>query len=662
MKESTLYRLEIAPLLILPLGRSPLFSYASYEGIALGSLVRIPFGTREIEGIVYACQPLPGKLPNWMKCISKVIIPEFLTQEQCELGRMISDEYFTSLGKTLKHFLPKQVKARTKKATDQKQKILPLKTHKDDRPLLDIFAETAPEQHLYLDTSVIANPKRIFALLIKKMLAKKQQTLLLVPEITLIPALEAQLCQFFPEESIATLHSQLADGPYFEAWERIRLGSASIIIATRQGLFAPFKHLGLVIITEEQDESYKQWDMSPRYDGRIVASMLTQLHRSKLLSTSNTPSTESLYALQEKIFTPLVPIIPKGAIGGALTIVNLRLERFKKNYSPLSEELFKSLRETLAAKRQALLYINRQGMNAFSVCENCKNILRCKECHHALTSTKEGYFRCLSCHYKTSLFPSCPTCGHLSFRNVGFGTERIEKEVTRAFPGARIFRADSQTMRKGGMSEELYQKAVSGKIDILIGTQMILKDPPLPKLSLIAMIDADSLLSFPNFLADERFFQHLTRAVNQVASAKDLSLAIDQKVIVQTFHPESTFFQRISGLGNQEIFEQIVAEREALSYPPFSRLISITYQGKTSEDTEKTIRVIFETLEQVLPKAKGIRISPPQPPRSLKRRDSFESSLVIRIPKTSPSPHEIILTVLKKHKHCIVDVDPISFH
>lgn len=647
-----LYRLEIAPLIILPLGRSPLFSYVSHDVVTPGAYVAIPFGKRDLTGVVYSCDSLPGKAPSWMKPITEVIREDFLTQEQCSLARRISEEYFTPLGKTLKHFLPKVVKVRKNKTASPEQKHIALKPKKDESPALALFGKYPEGIPLYLDASALPEPKHFFALLSKKMKSEGLQTLLLVPEITLIPGLAATFLKHFEKESIAILHSQLSDGAYFQAWERIRSGQATVIIATRQGLFAPFRNLGLIIVTEEQDESYKQWDMSPRYDGRRVANMLATLHGAKILFTSNTPSIESRYAIKTKEYLPIAPPSPTPALGDKLTIVNLKLERFKKNYSPLSEALVQDLRHTLSSGHQALLYINRQGMSLFSVCENCKSIFRCPESDHPLVGTKEGFFRCLACNYKTGLFPSCPECGHLSFRSVGFGTERIEKEIYRVLPGARIFRADGSTMRKPGAAAELYEKGTTGHIDILIGTQMILKDPPLPKLSLIAMIDADSLLLFPDFKADERLFQHIERAVKQVAGGR---------VIIQTFHPESTFFQRVTGLDSLAISEQILAERNVLLYPPFARLVLITYQGKDIQDTEKSTKHAFESLQKMLPGKKGFKVSPPQTPEFLKRRNLFESSLLIRIPSTTDMPRDLIRFLNQESKRCRVDVDPISF-
>lgn len=660
MKPSKLYRLEIAPLVILPLGRSPFFSYLSSSPIAPGSYVGIPFGKRTIEGVVFDCAPLPGQAPTWMKFVGESIENAFLTKEQLQLAEYVSAEYFTPLGKTLRHFLPKRTRARKKKDEPLAETVEKLRATKEETDILRSFATLRKNTPGFVDLFSVENPHRFLAHLAKKIISKKQQALFLVPETTLLPELVAAFLRYFPREEIAVLSSQLADGPYFETWEKIRSGEAKIILSTRQGLFAPFEDLGLVTIIEEQDESYKQWDMSPRYDGKRVAQELALLHHAKFLLASGTPSVGSRHHLKEKQYIPLVPLAQAPPLGGALEIVNLRLERFRKNYSPLSQALADAIREALGAGKQILLYIHRQGMNAFSVCEHCKNIFRCPESGHALTGNKDGTFRCLGCGYQTGSFPSCPSCGHLSFRHIGFGTERVERDVIRLFPGARVFRADGSTMRTPGSAERLYEKASQGDIDILVGTQMILKGPVLPKLALIGMIDADSLLSFPDFRSDEKLFHILARAAKQTGISEKKNRP--GKVIIQTFHPESAFFQRIAALDSETFSRQILAEREDLFYPPFSRLIAIICQGKTEKETDASAQTSHLSLEKLLPKGDSrYRLSAPQPAKKRISRKIFESTLLLRIPRELPLPGNIDTFLRKNNTAYIIDVDPLSF-
>jgi primosomal protein N' (replication factor Y) (superfamily II helicase) len=651
-----LYRLEIAPLVILPLGRSPFFSYTSNEPVALGSLVAISFGHQNTEGIVYRCDVMPGKHPQWMKAFSGVIMSSFLTDGQMKLATFISKEYMTPLGKTLRHFIPKRVTERKKKEDLQhRAKLSILKPRTDEASVLEIFdAASGKNRPIAIDMSQREDPERLFALLAKRTLSIRKQTLILVPEITLIPPIVAGLSRFFPPSDIVAIHSQMSDGSFFGAWERIRSGTASIIIASRQGLFAPFHDLGLIIVSEEQDESYKQWDMSPRYDGRRIAGKVAELYASQLVYASNTLGSETLRSVRDKECLLVSAQQNHLSVTSAMTLVNLKLERFRKNYSPLSIELIDRLRSVISSGHQALLYINRQGLSAFSVCEHCKNILRCKQCDRALIGSKEGYFRCLSCGYKTNIFPSCPQCGHLSFRNVGFGTERIEREVARAFPRARLFRADATTMRKPGMIQTFYDQGSSGKIDIVIGTRMILKNPPLPKLALIAMIDADSLLSFQDFRGDERLFQDLERASMQIAKTGG-------HIIVQTFHPEATFFQRIASLESGAFMDRVLEDRKSLGYPPYTRLISIVCQGKTPAAVEKTAHAVSAMLSEALPKDPGFRILPAQSLPQEKRKHIERSLILVRIPHDAPLPDILLQIAADRQMDTLIDVDPISF-
>ena len=649
-----LYRLEVAPLVVLPLHRSGFFSYVSVLPVAPGSLVSISFGRREIKGVVYDCVILPGIRPAWMKAVTKVITENFLTEAQRALALSISEEYFTPLGRVLNHFIPPQVKARSKQVFSSDSAQPTIKAEKEERTALAVFLKSKKTAPLYIDTSGLPNPKHFFALLAKKTLEKKQQTLILVPEISLIPGLEDTLRASFASEEVAVLHSALSAGQYFSSWESIRSGTASIVLATRQGLFAPFRDLGLVIVTEEQDESYKQWDMSPRYDGRVVASMLSALHESKLLLSSSAPSAESVYRLKEGELTPLLllpPAPPLRKREKSLTLINLKLERFKKNYSPLSEALKDALVRVLSEKKQALLFINRQGLSAFSVCERCKEVFRCPKSSHPLNPDQDGAYRCLGCGYKTDLFPSCPKCGHLSFRSVGFGTERIEREVKRLFPHARVMRMDGSTMKSEKSLRFAYEQGMSGKIDILIGTQMAMKDPPLPKLSLVGMIDADSLLLFPDYRADEKLYQYLSRAINQVNEGQ---------VLVQTFQPESTFFQLLLELDKEAVYERILMDRKALYYPPFSRLIKLTCRGETKEKAEKSATEACKKLGELLPSGKNYRLADTVTEERPTKKGYYESACLLRIPARKTLPRDIALFLRKLDKGCIVDVDPIT--
>lgn len=649
MNTPPLFRLEIAPIIVLPLSRSPFFSYASRLPLAIGSVVSISFGKQTVRGVVFRQTKLLGKVPSWMKQVGKIIHEGYLTDDQLALACFVSEEYYAPLGNVLKHFIPDRVKARKHQENPLVSRSI-LRANQKEKEVVERWMQGNEKKPTYFDTRTLPEPKRMRALCVKRIRAMDKQCLILVPEIALVPGMAESFGKYFVQDDIVILHSQLPDGVYSDHWERIRSGAARIIIATRQGLFAPYANLGLIIVDEEQDESYKQWDMSPKYETLRVAKQSALLHRARLLLSSATPGAESMYHVEKQDYDILLPLVETEPLGERLSLVNLKLERYHKNYSPLSELLVTKIRETLQAKRQALLFINRQGMSAFSVCGRCRAVFSCPTCGRALTGGTQGDFHCSGCGHHTILFPSCPGCGHLTFRHIGFGTERIEREITRIFPWAKVARADGRTMRTFGNIQTLHRQGLAGEIDILIGTQMILKDPPLPNLALVAMIDADSWLAFPDFRSDERLFQQLSRATRQVTETGI--------VIIQTYHPESTLFQRIAGLGSKDYYTRLLSEREALSYPPFSRLIAIACLGKTEQEVTKKTAIIHRKLTSELVSSQG-KINEPQTPRRFNRGTSYKSILLLRIRKDTEVPIGISDLLKKLGPGCSVDVDPL---
>lgn len=656
MKKASLYRLEVVPLLILPLKKSPLFSYASDIPVPIGSLLSISFGRRSLEGIVFACEELPGPKPLWMKQYSKILIPAFLTPHQILLSKYISKEYFTSLGKVLKHFLPKRTSLSETSSSTTHLSLLPKLCSNDALILRDFFA-SENTLHTYLDMFSLQNFELWLLHLIKKTITKKGQILIIVPEIVMMPVFREKAEMYFGARKIALLHSKLSDREYFHAWENIRSGEASVVFATRQGLFAPFRTLRSIIILEEQDDGYKQWNMSPRYDARTIAKKLGTLSEAKVLFVSGIPGCESSFRLQNTSYRLLGKSRTMPPLFDSMHIINLRLERFKKNYSPLSQELITALTESYMHKTQSLLYIHRQGMNAFSICEHCKNIFRCPKSSHVLSLQNDGIFRCTGCSYKTDAFPSCPHCGHLTFHHIGYGTERIEREVKKLLPSARVFRADAKTLKTTKDIQQFYENASSGKIDVLIGTQLILKNHHLSKLALIGMIDADSLLSFADFRSDEKLFQIFTRFKEE-----SMDSTFSPRIYVQTFHPESTFFQRVQSFDSENFINKILTEREDLFYPPFSRLFLIVYHGKTEDETKKKIRKVYEDITNIFSETRQKnRVSVSETVKYIASKKLFETALIIRIASNDFLPDKICTYIENLDMTYTIDVDPLSF-
>ncbi|MBI2439651.1 MAG: primosomal protein N' [Candidatus Moranbacteria bacterium] len=654
--KTTLYRLEIAPLVIIPLDRGFLFSYASSTRVPTGSLVSISFGKRMVSGVVFRSSLFSGPKPEWIKMIHSVIQEKQLTKEQLLLAQYIHEEYYTSMGRVLIHFLSQGKTGRKRKISlkeKTKKTSLPPLTEKT-KTFIRTFSRWR-NKTAFCDGYVFSNQKDFFLRLFEIIVLRKEQVLLLVPEILLTYEWEEACRAYFGEEHVVLLHSQCGVRHSFEASEKIRSGEARVVVATRQGLFAPFACLGGIFVFEDQDDGYKQWDMSPRYDGRNVAKKLAFFHKALLLMIAGAPSSEHFFFKQQKALW-LGPAPSFSPLQSFVELVNMRLERFKKNFSPLSSTLIEHMRVALRNKKQILLYVHRQGMDVLSVCEHCKNILSCPRSGHMLTSDGDGGFRCRACKYHTEAFPSCPVCGHLSFKNVGFGTEKVEREVAKIFPHARIIRADASTLRTGKKIRTFYETFSSQQADILIGTTSLLKGKYLSKCALVGMIDIDSQLSFPDFRVDERLFQILFRCVYQ-----SLIQSEKGKIVIQTFRPESPFFQKLN-LTEKSWFEDTLLDRASFVYPPFARFVTFSFIRKTEKQAFEDAEMFRINLEKFFTQYKfPVKISAPQ---SIKKRfhqkTGTEIKMTARITENALAHKEIRLFLRKNTKDCIIDIDSLS--
>lgn len=586
---------------MLPLGREALFSYLSPDPVPSGSLVEIPFGKRKVQGIVYACRKLSGKASGgkW-KPIEAVLEPALLTKDQLELARFVSQEYVTPLGRTLRHFAPPRAKARKKASSDETLAPSPSSPSAEIEKLA-VQALTSRKKHpeFFLDTRTVSAPS-FCAALAGRLASKQKQLLILVPETPLLDRYADELGRLTGREAMAVIESKLAPGAYWREWERIRKGEASIIIGTRHALFAPFRSLGAVAVAYEGDMSYKQWDMTPRYHAKAVARKLAALHGAALIWSTPAPSLETLAGVDTKSIRELGT--GKKEPLPNLTLVNMREERYKKNFTPLSASAREQLKEALASGRQVLVYVHQSGTSSLSVCTECRSVLRCPECSAPLSETRDqGYF-CRRCGHRAGSFPNCASCKNIGFRPLVYGTERIESFLRREFPAARVVRADGRSLQTRSWRQKVFVEGSAEKIDILLGTQVIAKDPPLPRLGAVVIIDADSLLTGTDFQNDERVLSFL-------GSLPLLYSALDHaSVLIQTFQPEHPLFSTLSASGYRAAAEILLAERRALRYPPYSRLVTIEPLRVESQELEGR-------LQEFVQKERGARlVSVPQTP------------------------------------------------
>ncbi len=348
------------------------------------------------------------------------------------------------------------------------------------------------------------------------MLKEDKSSIMLVPEISLTPQTVDRFIERFGEEPIAVLHSKLSIGERFDQWNKIKEGKAKIIIGARSAIFSPAVNLGLIIIDEEHDESYSS-EMTPRYDAREVAEYLSDKKGITLLFGSATPDMKTFYRAQNGEINLLT--LTKRANNSHLPkveIVDLRQELSCGNKSMISNRLREEIEKNLATKRQTILYLNRRGFSTFVMCRDCGYTVKCKRCDISLTYHRnEHKLKCHYCGFEQQEVTECPECHGKNVRYFGAGTQKLEEEVHKLFPNATTIRMDVDTVTKKNSHEEILNKFKNENIDILIGTQMVVKGHHFPNVTLVGVIAADGSLNIGDYRANEKTFQTLTQVARK---------------------------------------------------------------------------------------------------------------------------------------------------
>lgn len=411
---------------------------------------------------------------------------------------------------------------------------------------------------------------------IEAILPLNKTAIVLVPEISLTPQLLSRFKDRFGE-SLALLHSGLGQGERQDQWKRVLKGEVKIALGARSAIFAPFKRLGLIVVDEEHDPSYKQ-EEKLKYHARDLAVVRAKMEEATLILGSATPSLESFYNAQRGTFRLLT--LPKRIEGKSLPhveVVDLRKEK-----GLLSERMKASLEKNLSEKRQSLLFLNRRGFAHFILCPECGFAFKCPNCSVTLTyHLHDRSLRCHYCEYHSPAPRDCPNCLGHQLQGMGVGTERLEKEICSLFPGSRVGRMDRDTTSRKWAHERILAKLESGELDILVGTQMIVKGHDYPNVTFVGVIAADTSLHFPDFRASERTFQLLTQVAGRAGRGDDPG-----EVIIQTFNPNHYSIQRAREHDFLGFFEEEIRFRRDLEYPPISRLINFRLTGNSQKRTE----------------------------------------------------------------------------
>jgi primosomal protein N' (replication factor Y) len=455
--------------------------------------------------------------------------------------------------------------------------------------------------------------------------------IVLVPEISLTPQTIERFAARFPHR-VAVLHSQLSLGEQFDEWQRIRNGEFDVVIGARSATFAPQPDLGLIIIDEEHEWTYKQHEKSPHYHTRDVAIKLAELTGAVVVLGSATPDVETFYHAQKGDYhllqlpervTPTQPApLPK------VEVVDLREELKAGNRSLFSGSLSQAITKAVAAGEQVILFLNRRGTATFVQCRKCGFVLRCRRCEVALTyHSASSALVCHQCNYQMPVPQLCPRCWSRQIKFLGLGTQKLEQETGQTFAPVKVLRWDSDATTGKHSHQEILNKFRAHQADILIGTQMVAKGLDLPQVTVVGVVNADSGLNLPDFRAGERTFQLLSQVAGRAGRGP-----LGGQAIIQTYSPEHYAIQAAAKHDYALFYNQEITFRRQLHYPPFTRLASLLYthtnDGLCQREAERMKRVLLTEIQ-----SRGIAdlsIIGPAPAFIHRLRGRFRWQLVLR--------------------------------
>lgn len=416
----------------------------------------------------------------------------------------------------------------------------------------------------------------IYLQTIQRCMEQKRQAIVLVPEISLTPQMVERFKSRFGD-LVAVMHSRLSNGERYDEWRKIHEGRASVVVGARSAIFAPFHSLGLIIMDEEHESSYKQ-EETPKYHARDVAIRRAAHAGAVVVLGSATPSLESYHAARSQAndeFTPELLEMPSRALGNRLPevrVVDMREELKEGNRSMFSRMLHQAVSDRLERGEQTVLLLNRRGYSTFVMCRSCGYVAGCPECDISLTyHQKSNNLRCHYCGYATQAPEVCPDCGSEHIRYFGTGTQRVEEELAKLFPGIRVIRMDVDTTTEKGSHEKLLKQFRDKKGDVLLGTQMVAKGLDFPDVTLVGVITADSALNLPDFRAAEKTFQLLTQVAGRAGRHQ-----LPGEVVIQSYTPDHYSIIHASGHDYLSFVKDEMKHRKALHYPPYCRLILVT--------------------------------------------------------------------------------------
>lgn len=656
--------INVIPLTRVNLRSSQIFTYLVplklHDQLRPGQIVKIPFGQRRISGVVSSLEMHRlGSETKKFKYLENLVDPfPQLTEKQLQLADWLSNYYVSSLGLVLKAMLPKLVKKAKAPYLVGQEKYNPdfLLNEYQHRAVTQIVNKLGQAQTFLLYGVSGSGKTEVYMQIIERVLACQKQVIILVPEISLTRTAIERFSRRFGIENIAVLHSRLRPTERFWTWEKIRNQEKQIIIGPRSAIFSPVQNLGLIVIDEEHDPSYKQSDQNPKYRAVTVAKKLSQLWQCPLVLGDAIPSVESYHeALGGNSVLLNLPYKVKADVGlPKVILVDMRNEIKAGNYSIFSEVLQLSILENLRAKKQTILFLNRRGAANFVICRDCGYIPMCSECSTSLVwHSAGGKLICHHCGRSYQLEILCPVCKGTRLKYCGIGTQLVEEQLkeflNREFrPGDLpcIARVDSDSPIPGSEENQTYRDWAAGRIQILVGTQLISKGWDISQAGLVGIILADRLLSLPDFRSNERAFQILTQMAEDLGGGQE-----SKSVILQTYRPENLAIDAVKMHDYEKFFRKEILERKKFHYPPYSQLAKLTFKHRRLEEVKKNSQRVFR--QMLARRETMIEIIGPAPAFVEKVRGKYRYQIILKLSKNT----ELDLHDLFQDLPSTIDID-----
>lgn len=657
-----------------------LFTYGCRsEDVKPADKVYVPFakGNRLREAYVISMQDeIDEDMRKRLKFVEKIDEDVSLTEEMIRTASWLKRRYICRLIDAVNLFTPVGKKAAA--GRERKNPFADAKGDASEVPALTDEQQAAVGQitqsvrdgvhDRFLIQGVTGSGKtEVYIRATEECIAAGRNVIILVPEISLTGQVINRFIGRFGSDKIAVLHSRLTQGERYDQWKRIRDGQVKIVIGARSAVFAPFENIGMIVVDEEHESTYKS-DYTPKYDTVEVALKRLQDNDNNgvLVLGSATPSVVSYSRAEEGIYKliKLTKRYNKVPLPHA-EIVDMRQELKNGNRSIISEKLYLTMKEQLESGKQVMLLLNRRGYSTFISCRECGFVLRCPHCGLSLTHHKKGSRAvCHYCGYEQAAPEKCPECGSKYIRYFGSGTEKVEETITELFEGYTVERLDLDAVKKKGELDRKLKAFSKGKTQILIGTQLIAKGLDFRNVGLVGIISADVSLNIPDFRSPERAFQLITQAAGRAGRGDE-----EGQVIVQTYSPENYAVRYAAQQDYEGFYREEITLRQYMAYPPFSDLIQIIFMAKDEKTAAEAADDWHDRIERLLPEGEKGSLFKPQEAYMSKINESYRFSLLIKCPKGRRRDYTGILTQIreeekqkkKKEYTAVVDINPYSF-